>query len=197
MSACYPTGHVARKKQHCVSDIIGCTHTPQGTICCCLHELVDILTELRTFTQKHRRLNIARTYAIHTNVVLAMVDGHCSREIERAAFGRAIRSGARAPLQRPSGAGVDDASSAVLDHVRDHFVREKIDALQGHVDGADPFFLSQFNHIFPDNNPCVVAEDVDFAETYYRAVYSITTLDAVANIAFHKDSSPLSRIHTG
>src|SRR5258708_32663865 len=51
---------------------------------------------------------------------------------------------------------------------------KKIDALQGHVDGADPFFLCQFNHIFPDNNPCVVAEDVDFAEPYYRAVYSIT-----------------------
>src|SRR6266853_3033105 len=102
---------------------------------------MGVFSELRAFTGQHRRLHIARTHAIDANVVLAMVDGHGPRQVKYAPFSRTIGSRARTSLQGPPGAGIDNAPSAVADHVVDHFAREEINTLQGHIDSLVPLLL--------------------------------------------------------
>ena len=89
-SASNPTGHRACKKQDGVSDIFGCAHSRQRAIGGFTHELLDVLAELGALAAQHRRVDIAGTDAIHTDVVLAVVDCHGAGQVHSSAFGGAV-----------------------------------------------------------------------------------------------------------
>src|SRR5579859_357004 len=98
-SASNPTGHRACQKQDGVSDVFGCTHSRQRAFGSFSHELLYISAKLCALAAQHRRVDIAGTHAIHTDVVLAVVDCHGTGQVHGSAFGGAVGRSLRSSFQ--------------------------------------------------------------------------------------------------
>src|ERR1022692_1138375 len=111
------------------------------------HERLHVLAKLSAFAEQHGSFHVSRAHTVHADVVLAMVDGHGTRQIDGATFGSAVGRGPRPSLDRPSRTDVDDAASAVAHHVGHDFAREQIDSLERHIEGEVPFVLGKFDDV--------------------------------------------------
>ena len=72
--------------------------------------------------------------------------------------------------------------------MRDHFARQQENSLQGYIKGQVPFFFTEVDHIFADDDARVVAENVDAAERSDGAFGGAAAVLGGTHIAFFEES---------